>query len=73
MNTTSQASDSQESSIRQRFQVSRSVILEAGALANEYFGRIGTLTVRSKGSHDLVSEADLNTELLIKTASRTTF
>jgi len=53
---------------RMRFQIARSVIIDAGALANEYFGRIGTLTVKSKGSHDLVSEADLNTELLIRNA-----
>jgi len=51
-----------------RFEIAQSVIREAGALANEYFGRIGTLTVKIKGSHDLVSEADLNTELLIRDA-----
>ena len=53
---------------RMRFEIARSVILDAGAFANEYFGRLGTLTVKSKGSHDLVSEADLNTELLIRNA-----
>jgi myo-inositol-1(or 4)-monophosphatase len=49
-----------------RFEAARSVILEAGALANEYFGRLATLTVKSKGSHDLVSEADVQTEILIR-------
>jgi myo-inositol-1(or 4)-monophosphatase len=49
-----------------RFEIARSIILEAGALANEYFGRLATLTVKSKGSHDLVSEADVQTEILIR-------
>ncbi len=61
-----QAGDSQIDPIRKRFEIAQSVILKAGTLANEYFGRIETLTVKSKGSHDLVSEADLNTELLIR-------
>ena len=52
--------------VNARFSVAKSVILEAGALASSYFSRIGTLTVKSKGAHDLVSEADLNTELLIR-------
>lgn len=49
-----------------RFARAQAVIKEAGALANGYFKKLKSLTVKSKGSHDLVSEADLNTELLIK-------
>ncbi len=52
--------------LRARFEIAQSVIREAGKLANGYFKEISTLTVKCKGSHDLVSEADLNTELLIK-------
>jgi myo-inositol-1(or 4)-monophosphatase len=66
MATSPHLGDSRKDEIRTRFEIARRVIREAGALANEYFGRIGTLTVKSKGSHDLVSEADLNTEVLIR-------
>jgi myo-inositol-1(or 4)-monophosphatase len=52
--------------IASRFEFARSVILDAGALANEYFGEIGSLDVKSKGPHDVVSEADLETEILIR-------
>jgi myo-inositol-1(or 4)-monophosphatase len=64
----SQSGDSTKEPILIRFEVAQSVILQAGALANEYFGRIGSLTVKRKGSHDLVSEADVNTELLIRSS-----
>src|SRR5262245_17835092 len=49
-----------------RFETAQFIIREAGALANSYFGRIGTLTIKSKGLHDLVSETDINTERLIR-------
>ena len=52
--------------LQARFEVAQTVIREAGALANDYFQKLSSLTIKSKGSHDLVSEADLNTELLIK-------
>lgn len=68
MVTPSQSSDSQKDPIHVRFEVAQAVIRKAGALANEYFERIGSLAVKSKGSHDLVSEADLNTELLIRSS-----
>jgi myo-inositol-1(or 4)-monophosphatase len=42
------------------------LIREAGALASGYFHNLSSLTVKSKGLQDFVSEADLNTELLIK-------
>lgn len=52
--------------LRARFEVAQSVIREAGALANGYFKKLSSLTIKSKGTHDLVSEADVNTEILIK-------
>jgi myo-inositol-1(or 4)-monophosphatase len=49
-----------------RFEFALSLIKDAGALAHSCFKRRGELTIRSKGVQDMVSEADLNTELLIK-------
>ncbi|SON57838.1 Inositol-1-monophosphatase [Hartmannibacter diazotrophicus] len=39
---------------------------EAGALAHQYFEKLETLTIRSKGVQDLASEADVETEILIR-------
>jgi myo-inositol-1(or 4)-monophosphatase len=66
MTISSQTGDFPKDPVRMRFEIAQSVILEAGAFANEYFARIGTLTIKNKGTHDLVSEADLNTEVLIR-------
>lgn len=52
--------------IYQRYSLAHGIIKEAGALALGYFNRLETLTVKSKGVQDLVSEADLQTELLIR-------
>ena len=52
--------------IYQRYSFAHGVIKEAGALALGYFNELGSLTVKSKGVQDVVSEADLQTELLIK-------
>lgn len=49
-----------------RYDLSLALIREAGALALSYFNDLPSLTVRNKGPQDVVSEADLNTELLIK-------
>ena len=49
-----------------RFAFGLELIQEAGELAHGYFRRRDTLTVKSKGLQDVVSEADLETELLIK-------
>lgn len=64
--TTTPATLNRVEHLQVRFQVAQKVIREAGELANSYFKKLGSLTIKSKGSHDLVSEADLNTELLIK-------
>lgn len=53
-------------SLQARFDVAQTVIKEAGALANGYFKKLSSLSVKHKGPHDLVSEADLNTEILIR-------
>jgi myo-inositol-1(or 4)-monophosphatase len=42
------------------------LVTEAAELAMGYFQRLGSLTIKSKGPQDMASEADLNTELLIK-------
>ena len=52
--------------IEHRYQFGLALIKEAGALASSYFHRRGALTIKSKGVQDMASEADLNTELLIK-------
>jgi myo-inositol-1(or 4)-monophosphatase len=53
-------------SLEARFDFALDLIREAGASALEYFGRLGSLTIRSKGLQDVASEADLNTEMLIR-------
>lgn len=42
--------------------------LKAGELALGYFNNLGALTIQSKGVQDMASEADVNTELLIREA-----
>lgn len=41
---------------------------EAGALALKYFSNLGALTIRSKGVQDMATEADVNTEAVIRDA-----
>src|SRR5258708_38913015 len=54
------------SSIPERFDFASALIQQAGELALSYFRRFDTLVVHSKGQQDMASEADLNTELLIR-------
>ena len=54
------------SALRDRYDFAISLIREAGTLADGYFKKLDTLTIKSKGLQDMASEADLNTELLIK-------
>ncbi|MBC7738453.1 MAG: inositol monophosphatase [Candidatus Saccharibacteria bacterium] len=49
-----------------RYTLALATIREAGTLASGYFRNLSALTIKSKGLQDMVSEADLNTELLIK-------
>ena len=53
-------------SLNQRYDFGLALIREAGALANSYFNARDQLTIKNKGPQDLASEADLNTELLIR-------
>lgn len=54
------------SSIGDRFKFASGLVQEAGNLALEYFQRLETLRVHSKGPQDMASQADLETELLIR-------
>lgn len=51
-----------------RYEFGLKLVQEAGAVALGYFRNLGALTVKNKGPQDVVSEADLNTEILIKNA-----
>ena len=60
-------------SLEDRYQFGLKLIAEAGALALSYFNAREKLTIQHKGVQDLASEADLNTELLIKRRLAETF
>jgi myo-inositol-1(or 4)-monophosphatase len=49
-----------------RLEAAHEVIEEAGALARSYFDRVGTLRIDSKGARDVVTEADVAVEALIR-------
>lgn len=53
-------------SVDGRFEFGLALVREAGEKALGYFNARDRLTVTSKGPQDLASEADLNTELLIR-------
>jgi myo-inositol-1(or 4)-monophosphatase len=57
---------SKTATIDARYTFALELIREAGDLAHDYFKKFETLTIKSKGLQDMASEADLNTELLIK-------
>jgi myo-inositol-1(or 4)-monophosphatase len=52
--------------LEKRYQFGLALVAEAGARALSYFNNRDQLTIQSKGIQDMASEADLNTELLIK-------
>ena len=49
-----------------RYDEARRLVLEAGALAGEYFARVAEIPVQSKGTQDVVTEADVEVELLLR-------
>ncbi|HEY6687234.1 MAG TPA: inositol monophosphatase family protein, partial [Propionibacteriaceae bacterium] len=51
---------------QERFDFAKDLIIEAGDLALQYFGNLTSLSIMSKGARDMVSEADLAVEDLIK-------
>jgi myo-inositol-1(or 4)-monophosphatase len=53
-------------SFKQRYDFASGLIQEAGQLALSHFRRLDSLVVRTKGPQDMVSEADLKTEELIR-------
>lgn len=59
--------------IRARYEFALGLIREAGDLAHGYFKQRDALTIKSKGVQDMASEADLNTELLIRERLQTHF
>jgi myo-inositol-1(or 4)-monophosphatase len=61
------------SSINERFQFATGLIRRAGDHALNYFQSIDTLHIRTKGPQDMVSDADVQTELLIRDALKAEF
>jgi myo-inositol-1(or 4)-monophosphatase len=55
-----------EAGLAERFEFGSVLIEEAGALALSFYRRLGSLTIRSKGTQDMVSEADVEVEKLIR-------
>jgi myo-inositol-1(or 4)-monophosphatase len=51
---------------QERFNLAKTVIIEAGDLALQYFGNLAELSIMSKGARDMVSDADFAVEKLIK-------
>lgn len=62
-----------EQELDQRFEFGRELIVKAGELAMTYFNSLDTLDIQSKGPQDFVSQADYNTEILIKEAIEAEF
>jgi len=59
--------------IAERFAFGQELIVEAAALAQRYFESQESLTVRSKGTQDVVSEADTEVEKLVRGAIEARF
>ncbi len=51
---------------KQRFEFAKTLINQAGDLAMGYYRNLGSLNIQSKGLQDMASQADLETEELIK-------
>eukprot|EP01037_Dinobryon_pediforme_P013491 gene13491-13604_t len=63
----------ERSNLAARYEFACALIRDAGDLAHGYFKGRDSLTIKSKGAQDVVSEADLNTELLIRGRLETYF
>ncbi|MFB2552902.1 inositol monophosphatase family protein [Ensifer soli] len=59
--------------IKGRYDFALTLIRDAGDLALSYFNARDSLTIKSKGMQDMASEADLNTELLIRDRLKESF
>ncbi len=56
----------QNSALKDRFEEAHKIIKDAGNHANGYFRDLSKLDIKSKGLQDMASQADLETEELIK-------
>ncbi len=56
-----------------RLDAAKDICRDAGTLALDYFQKLDSLTIEQKGHQDLVSEADKNVELQIRTAIKAHF
>lgn len=59
-------SEGPDDEVRVRFAAARELMDRAAELAAGYFERVGSLEVHSKGLQDVVTEADLQVELLLR-------
>jgi myo-inositol-1(or 4)-monophosphatase len=50
----------------EQFEFAKNLIIEAGDLALQYFASVNELSIMSKGAQDMVSEADIAVEKLIR-------
>ena len=55
-----------QDTIEERFRLSCKIVRSAGTLAKGYFADLASLTIQSKGVQDMASEADVNTENLLR-------
>jgi myo-inositol-1(or 4)-monophosphatase len=62
-----------DDALSHRYDTARQLVHSAGELAGEYFARVADLQVHSKGAQDMVTEADLEVELLLKRELKTRF
>ena len=58
---------------KSRFEFAVETARSAGKLALGYFNDLASLTIQSKGVQDMASEADVNTEILIRDAVQANF
>ena len=59
--------------LQARYEAAVAVAHEAGEVALQHYRNLGSLTIESKGVQDLVSEADRETEAVIKARLRELF
>jgi myo-inositol-1(or 4)-monophosphatase len=63
----------EEFGLQARYDAGRELVQAAGRLAGEYAARLGDLQVSSKGVQDVVTEADVEVELLLARGLREAF
>ena len=62
-----------QSALKKRFEFAHQVICDAGRYANGYFKNLSKLNIESKGLQDMASQADIETENLIRSAIESTY